>query len=186
MSQVADELTLALAAADEAVVRLEHALIDAASVPNRKDVPLEAYATAIHRIDDYVRKLKAAKEQGTKALSMRVSSGGTVSTLDGLTLERRDGQQRKTWNHSQLKSLVAERVIADHTDEDGAIDAPLSVLIVEALDYPSIGSWKVKPLRAAGINVDSFCKKSDGTISFSVVDSNDTNSEEKTDDDDFI
>lgn len=186
MSEVADELTAALADADAAVLRIEHALIDAASVPNRSKVSLEAYATAVNRIDDYLRKLKAAKAEGTKALSMRVSRGETVDTLDGLTLERRDGQQRKTWNHQQLRSLVAEHVIAQHTDESGAIDAPTSVLIVEALEYPSISSWKVKSLRAAGINVDSYCQKSEGTVTFSVVDSSATNSEEKTDDDDFI
>lgn len=186
-SSVADELAAALAAADAAVKRLEHAALDAASVPNRGGVPLELYATVTRHIELHRRDLKVAGDEIAKALSMRVSSGGTIPTADGETLERSDGAPRKTWEHEQIRSVVAEALIKKYTD-DGAITAPLSVILVEAMSVPSISSWKVKPLRALGISPDSYCKRGDGKTSFRVVDLTDDNGEGATndDDDDFL
>lgn len=187
MSSVADELKAALDVADEAVLRLEHAVIDAASVPNRKDVELSSYASAIEKIQGCQARLKVALTQAIKALSMRVSKGEIIETDQGISMERKDGANRKSWQHDQLRAVVAEHLITKHTNADGVLDAPLSVIIVEALKFPSISGWKVTELREAGINPDSYCVKKDGTISFNVVNlSDDKTTEGATSDDDFI
>lgn len=185
-SEVAQELHDALRDADAAMARVEHAIIDAASVPNRKNVELSLYALSIERIKDYQGRLKVALEQASKALSMRVSNGATVDSEDGKQLERKDGANRKTWQHDQLRAIVAEKVIERHLRKDGSLDAPVSVLIVEALKFPSISSWKVTELRSVGVNPDSYCKKKDGTVNFTVVDLNSEKANEGTDDDDFL
>lgn len=186
MSSAAEELHAAIEQADEVMLRLEHAVLNASAINHRSDVDLGSYALAIEHIKDYQSRCRVALAEATKALAMRVSRGEIVETSDGIPLERKDGAARKSWQHEQLRAVVAERVISSHTTDEGTLDAPVSVLIVEALKFPSISGWKVTALRDAGINPDSYCVKKDGTVSFSVVDSTSKNNEGTTDDDDFL
>lgn len=134
----------------------------------------DAYTAALSGqevADLYVRCEGAREAVGDVQTVLRARLGPLLSgeplTVHGVLLERNWKVDRKAWDHPRIKALVAERIVASHITEDGVVDAPVSQMIVEALNVPSISSWKSgdvkKPttnpgLKVLGMDPNNYCE----------------------------
>lgn len=83
--------------------------------------------------------------------------------VPGGVFESKWSSPRKRWNHAQLKTVVAEKVLERAVDPDtGAVLAPPSQLIREAFEVVGISYWKVGELKGLGVNADHYCEKEPG------------------------
>jgi len=123
-----------------------------------------------------------------KLLEKHMGVGDILSLSDyGVTVEKKQGQTRKTWDHRTLRAVIAEKIIDEVIDEEtGSLTVPPSQLVQKAFDCTGL-SWKVTSLRDHKINPDQYCEKSDGRVSFRIAPSAPpTEPEKEIEDDDFI
>lgn len=178
------QVTQTIEELDAALQTLQAQVLELTYVGNRKDVDPAALAAVLASLKGFKSTMKLMEDETSKALSTVTSDGATVEA-GPVYLERRDSKPKKTWKHDQLKSIVIEKVIARHTDEEsGTVDTPTSVLIQEAFQYAGISYWKVGALKEIGINANDYCQHGEAKASFSVVDS--APQATKDEDDDFL
>lgn len=89
--------------------------------------------------------------------------------VDGVTVTGSYGTTRKNWDSESLKPLVAEAILEDAMDPaTGTVETPLSVLVLQALEYVSFSSWKIGTLKKAGLSPDHFCEKTPGDFKLNI------------------
>lgn len=138
-------------------------------------------------IDEHADRLKLFRGV-TESTLARVTADGETVAASGRdeAYERRTSADRKSWKHKELKAIMTEKVIAKYTDEEGTLNAPVSVIVSEVLNCAGINYWKVKELQALGVSPDKYSVKKPGKTRFQRVSGPATANGESEEDDDFI
>lgn len=179
------KLDQAIADAEAAVAALEEAVLEYTMETDRDVHEVGAVFYKLGVLSDGVA---FSKKNVSDLLSKLMQVYEILSLEDeGIAIEKSQAKSRNKWDHRTVKSVLSEKIVAAHLDEDGVFDKniPLSRLIEEAFDYTGL-TWKVTKLREVGMNPDQYCEKKDGNISFRVSESVHATNEENDDGDDFI
>ena len=88
---------------------------------------------------------------------------------DGTEIERKQGADRKAWNHKGLAVEVAAKIsqLAINMDT-GEITLTPDEMMVKMFDYAAPSYWRVGELGKLGVNVDNYCEKSEGKTSIVI------------------
>lgn len=178
---IEDKIEKAAQALDE----LEEAVLEYTMEVNREPEEVAAHYVELNNIE---RSSKDALEYMGRLLEKHMGAGDILSLSGyGVTVEKKQGQNRKAWDHKTLRAVVAEKIIDEVLDEEtGSLTVPPSQLVQKAFDFTGL-SWKVTSLRDHKINPDQYCEKSEGRVSFQVATAApQPEPEEEEEDDDFI
>lgn len=154
-----------LKAVKRAVARLER------SAAKAKYPDLESAALVWDEVDQVRRRL-ADTAASVKSVAARFKNKPEFLVLpNGSTLKLGYSKPRKTWDHSRLAGVVAEKVLRKHVNEEtGVIEAPTSVLMVEMFQYAHTDYWRVKALRDdLGLDPDKYCDAGQAEFSLQPV-----------------
>lgn len=101
-------------------------------------------------------------EQAKTILADRMGSASELDAV-GYTFEKKQGLQRKSWDHQSLSRVVADRMVALSVDLDtGEILKSPAEMIKDAFAFAGVSYWRVKELQKIGVNADSFCEVNEG------------------------
>ena len=92
-----------------------------------------------------------------------------VVLADGAKVEKRYSNKRTGWQHRDLASEVARRIIDMSVDMDtGEVTMSQQDMITDVLTYVQPSYWRVKELQNIGINADNYCEVGEGKTSIVV------------------
>lgn len=93
-----------------------------------------------------------------------------LTLANGATLESVESVPRVGWDHKGLASRVSQRIVDESFDwETGEALRSHEEIVRELLKYVGISYWKVKPLKAIGIDPDQYSKPKDPVKSVKVI-----------------
>jgi len=83
-----------------------------------------------------------------------------MTTLrDGAEIERKTGATRTKWQHKDLATAVADRIVQSSVDMDtGEIVLNPQEVAEKMLDYVQPSYWRATKLNEIGINPDNYCE----------------------------
>lgn len=86
--------------------------------------------------------------------------GEDMLTLrDGAEIERKVASSRTKWQHKDIASAVADRIVQSSVDPDtGEIVASPRDIAEKMLDYVQPSYWRATKLNEIGINPDHYCE----------------------------
>ena len=92
-------------------------------------------------------------------VSQIMDQEGEVALADGSKVEKKWSSDRKGWQHRDLASAVASRLIQSSIDMDtGEVLYTQEEIIGKILDFVQPSYWRVKELQKIGINADMYCE----------------------------
>jgi hypothetical protein len=114
-------------------------------------------------VDAILTRIRGCGETLRVALSrMKGRIPEQVVTSSGTPVAASWSKPRKTWDHARVASVVAERIVAGAVNPDtGTVDVPYGVLIQRILDFAHVDYWKIRPLKALGVNPDDYSEASE-------------------------
>lgn len=119
-------------------------------------------------LQEMKREVALVYSEAEEALANRIQ-GRIVTLPDGSLVERKQGGDRKSWDHKSLASDVADRLIQSSVDMDtGEVVLEPKDLMVRMLDYAAPSYWRVGELSKIGLNPDRYCEKSEGKSSIVI------------------
>ena len=78
---------------------------------------------------------------------------------DGTQIEKSSSYDRRKWQHKELGSAVADKLIKSSIDMDtGEMTKSTREIAMEMLQYCAPSYWRVKELNKLGINPDNYCE----------------------------
>jgi len=82
-----------------------------------------------------------------------------MTTLrDGAEIERKTASSRTKWQHKDLATVVADRIVQSSVDMDtGEIVLGPREVAEKMLDYVQPSYWRATKLNEIGINPDNYC-----------------------------
>ncbi len=93
-----------------------------------------------------------------------------LTLANGAKLESLESTPRVGWDHQGLAKRVAQRIVDESVDwETGEVLKTPDETIRELLKYVGVGYWKVKPLKAIGIDPDQYSKPKDPVKSVKIT-----------------
>lgn len=114
----------------------------------------------------------AVKDEYKQLCDMLVAVMGDlpeVESNNGFVVEKKVGSPRKTWQHAELGSEVARRLVQMNVDMDtGEVIKDPEELMTAMLEYAAPSYWRVKPLSAIGIHADDYCEQGEPTTNVVV------------------
>lgn len=85
---------------------------------------------------------------------------------DGTEIERKQGADRKAWDHKGLAEEVATKIAQMAVDMDtGEVTLTPHEMMVKMLDYAAPSYWRVGELGKIGVNPGNYCETSEGKVS---------------------
>jgi hypothetical protein len=92
-----------------------------------------------------------------------------VALPDGSRVEKKWSNSRSGWQHKELASVVAQRIVNLSVDMDtGEIIATPEQMVQQILDFVQPSYWRVKDLQRIGIDADRYCEVKDAKPSIIV------------------
>lgn len=134
------------------LANLEKAVILASENEYSAEEAANAIAS-LHGMKSYANAIyKQYEEQALKSIDVpvRLESGALV--------EKKVGKPRKKWQHREIATELANRIVLESYDLDtGEVMRSKEEMIVELLKYAGVGYWKVGQLKKVGISADKYC-----------------------------
>jgi hypothetical protein len=85
---------------------------------------------------------------------------------DGTEIERKQGADRKAWDHKGLAVEVATKIAQMAVDMDtGEVTLTPHEMMIKMLDYAAPSYWRVGELGKIGVNPNNYCETSEGKVS---------------------
>lgn len=162
-------------------------------MPNNEPEWLGHFRTALMSLDDAVTQFKnstpsledscnaLALMHGLKAdlsavydtlaafVSDELEERAEFSLSDGGLIEKKWAADRKKWQHKDLASVVAKRLIQSSIDMDtGEVLHSQEEVIARLLDFIQPSYWRIKELAKIGINADMYCEVGESKSSIIV------------------
>lgn len=106
----------------------------------------------------------------TMSTAVGVIMGGEkeISLNDGARVEKKTSYERRAWQHKDLASVVAQKLVKMSVDMDtGEILKSPEEIAMQVLDYVQPSYWRVKELSNIGVNVDNYCET--GVLKTSII-----------------
>lgn len=150
----------------ELLGRIQHSLLEIDETLSRqsdiadwsiKDMS-EAYAT----MASLKAQLGVVMQSLESSLIERMTDKEAVSLESGAVLVKDWSKSRKSWQHKDLVSAVADRIQQMAIDMDTGERTMTTGQMIEALlEYVQPSYWRVGALSSIGLNADAFCEASD-------------------------
>ncbi len=96
--------------------------------------------------------------------------GDTESVLieGGGEVEKKSSYDRKGWQHKEIGSAVADKIVKMSVDMDtGEVMKTPREIAIEMLSYCAPSYWRIKELSKIGINPDNYCEV--GELKTSII-----------------
>jgi hypothetical protein len=91
-----------------------------------------------------------------------------VQLKNGGVIEKKISYVRQAWQHKDLASVVAQKLVRLSVDMDtGEIIKSPEEIAMQVLDYVQPSYWRVKELSSLGIDVDNYCET--GVLKTSII-----------------
>lgn len=124
-----------------------------------KDASLEDACNLLVSINKLKAEMGIVYDSLVARVSHMMDQQGEVQLEDGSKIEKKWASDRKGWQHQQLASTVAQRLIQSSVDMDtGEILYSQEEIIGKLLDFLQPSYWRVKELQKIGINADLYCE----------------------------
>jgi hypothetical protein len=96
------------------------------------------------------------------------ANGKNVQLKNGGVIEKKISYVRQAWQHKDLASVVAQKLVQLSVDMDtGEIIKSPEEIAMQVLDYVQPSYWRVKELSSLGIDVDNYCET--GVLKTSII-----------------
>jgi hypothetical protein len=114
------------------------------------------------------RDLSATYDIMSHAVSVVMGEESDVELDDGAKIEKKSAYERRAWQHKDLASVVAQKLVQMSVDIDtGEIINTPEQIAAAVLDYVQPSYWRVKELSKIGVNVDNYCET--GVLKTSII-----------------
>lgn len=157
MAEIHDELAafnkqfVALSAKVEEYVRLS-------------DDGIDALAEIFILMDQFRKDVNMVNDTVMSTVADRMD-GEIVFLENGMQVEKKQGEDRKKWDHAGLAVEVARKIQQLSVDPDtGEITMNPDEMMIKMLDYAAPSYWRLTQLRSIGVDADNYCEKSEGKI----------------------
>lgn len=88
---------------------------------------------------------------------------------NGGLIEKKWATDRKKWQHKDLASVVAKRLMDSAVDMDtGEVLYSQEEIVAKMLDYIQPSYWRIKELAKIGVNADMYCEVGESKSSIIV------------------
>jgi hypothetical protein len=92
-----------------------------------------------------------------------------ISLPDGSRVEKKWSNSRTGWQHKDLASVVARRIVDLNVDMDtGEVIATPEELVGQILDFVQPSYWRIKELQRIGVDADRYCEVKEAKSSIIV------------------
>lgn len=121
-------------------------------------VDVDQIAETIVSLDTLKRAVGDLLEEAKLALSDIMGDSPEISA-GSFVFEKRQGGNRKAWDHKSISKIVADRITEMNIDFDtGEVVRTPSELIADAFQFAGVSYWRVKELQKIGVNADAYCE----------------------------
>lgn len=104
-----------------------------------------------------------------ETIAKEMESTYQLNLPGGIEVTRREGRDRKKWDHQRLAKTIAERLVDESVDwETGEVLMDTQDIVTALLKYGHVDYWRVKELKKIGLNPDKYCEVEDGKISVAI------------------
>jgi hypothetical protein len=164
---MSDALVAAIREMQEAVHRLDSLVLKARTgdeAPSLED--LTQLIAVVHRTRD---ELKQTFDTACQMLDPLMGNDAEVRSPEGILIEKKWSKPRKSWRHQELAEVVAHRIRDLAVDPDtGEVLMSQEEQIATLIKYAAPSYWRVKELKAIGVDADGFCEVGESTPSIIV------------------
>ena len=132
------------------------------------DVDLKSLCSAMVELNSLKKDIGYIHDESNTRFAEKMEDS-VIFLEDGTEIERKQGADRKAWNHKGLAVEVAAKIsqLAINMDT-GEITLTPDEMMVKMFDYAAPSYWRVGELGKLGVNVDNYCEKSEGKTSIVI------------------
>jgi hypothetical protein len=128
------------------------------------DDGVEDLAQLFIAVDNLRKDVNMVHESVMSMIAERMQEE-VVFLENGMQLEKKQGEDRKKWDHSGLAVEVARKIQQLSIDPDtGEITMTPDEMMIKMLDFAAPSYWRLTQLRSIGVDADKYCEKSDGKV----------------------
>lgn len=114
------------------------------------------------------RDMSSVYDSLSTSVGQLIADGKNVQLKNGGVVEKKSSYERRAWQHKDLASVVAQKLVRMSVDMDtGEIIKSPEEIAMQVLDYVQPSYWRVKELSSLGINVDNYCET--GVLKTSII-----------------
>lgn len=114
------------------------------------------------------RDISTIYDSFSVSVGQLITDGKDVQLNNGGVIEKKISYERRAWQHKDLASVVAQKLVRMSVDIDtGEIIKSPEEIAMQVLDYVQPSYWRVKELSGLGINVDNYCET--GVLKTSII-----------------
>ena len=114
------------------------------------------------------RDMSSVYDSLSTSVGQLIADGKNVQLKNGGVIEKKSSYERRAWQHKDLASVVAQKLVRMSVDMDtGEIIKSPEEIAMQVLDYVQPSYWRVKELSSLGINVDNYCET--GVLKTSII-----------------
>jgi hypothetical protein len=114
------------------------------------------------------RDMSSVYDSLSVSVGQLIADGKNVQLKNGGVVEKKSSYERRAWQHKDLASVVAQKLVRMSVDMDtGEIIKSPEEIAMQVLDYVQPSYWRVKELSSLGINVDNYCET--GVLKTSII-----------------
>jgi len=125
---------------------------------------MEQLAELFIAVDNFRKDVNMVHESVMSMIADRME-GEVIFLENGLQVEKKQGEDRKKWDHSGLAVEVARKIQQLSIDPDtGEITMTPDEMMIKMLDFAAPSYWRLTQLRSIGVDADQYCEKSDGKV----------------------
>ena len=148
----------------KAIVELEEILLSTIS----EETTAEEAGAVLLELNLAKRDLGMVYDSFSNAFAQLIKDIDMVNLPNGAQIERKCSYDRKGWQHKELGSAVADKLMKMSVDMDtGEIVKTPYQIATEMLNYCAPSYWKIKELQKLGINADNYCEV--GQLKTSII-----------------
>ena len=146
------------------ILDLERELDD--YIKSQPDV--EAACGILYEMNMMKRDMSSVYDSLSTSVGQLIADGKNVQLKNGGVVEKKSSYERRAWQHKDLASVVAQKLVKMSVDMDtGEIIKSPGEIAMQVLDYVQPSYWRVKELSSLGINVDNYCET--GVLKTSII-----------------
>lgn len=118
---------------------------------------------------EYMKRELAEMHDQAKSILADLMGEAPEYSAGNFSFEKKQGAQRKSWDHKGLANVVAKRIVETSIDLDtGEVLRSPAEMIAAAFEFAGVSYWRVKELQKIGVNADSYCEVGEGKTNIIV------------------
>lgn len=148
-----------------AVLELDTAISEFAA----SDATSEEAATALLALNIAKAEVATCYDYLSGFVGRAMGTESDVPLPGGAVVEKKYSSSRTGWQHKDLATTVAKRIMDLSVDMDtGEVLATQEEMIAQLLDFMQPSYWRVKELQRISVNPDNYCTVGETKVSIIV------------------